>query len=172
MDWQQLPAIRGNKGFEYKISAIHLSSRVKFSRIVSQITSAELANFLVEAMKRLPPFYIVFTDNAMSFTMKYAHHSDRQTVFTRTAESFEVMQGLLPKGKPWYNGFIERSNRTDNDALFHRQEFSCSEERKYYLRLWEMHYNRERPHQSLAMRCPLDVATEQHPIRTANMALC
>lgn len=33
MDIQTLPAIEGNEGFEYKISIIHLSTRVKYSEI-------------------------------------------------------------------------------------------------------------------------------------------
>lgn len=171
MDWQQLPSILGGRGFEYKMSAIHLSSRVKYSRIVEEINTQVLANFLLECMDRLPPFYIVFTDNAMSFTMKYARYRDRKTAFTRTAQANEIIHALIPKGKPWYNGFIERSNRTDNEALFHRKQFSNSEERKYYLRLWEMYYNRERPHQGINMQKPSQLAKKQHWNRVANMTL-
>jgi transposase InsO family protein len=165
MDWQQLPAIKGNKGFEYKISVIHLSSRVKYSEIHNNYNSSTLASFLVRAMDRLPPFYIVFTDNAMSFTMKFSHHPERRTAFTKQALEKQIIHALVAKGKPWYNGFIERSNRTDNEALFNRTKFTCSEDRRYQHRLWEMYYNRRRPHQSLAMATPLEIASVQHPIR-------
>lgn len=57
MDVQQLPAIQGQKGFEYKISAIHLRTRVKYSEIHPQATSPIVAEVLRRAMDRLPPFF-------------------------------------------------------------------------------------------------------------------
>ena len=171
MDWQQLPAVKGNRGFRYKISAIHLSTRMKYSEIAKDFKTATLATFIQAAMDRLPPFYVVFTDNHMAFTMKYSDHPERQTKFTKTARSLQVAHALIAKGKPWRNGFIERSNRTDNEALFHRVRFSCEEERRYYLRLWEMHYNRKRPHQGLGMKTPYQACREQHFPRTSNLTL-
>ncbi len=76
-----------------------------------------LAAFIRRAMDRLPPFYVVFTDNQMAFTMKYSQHPDRKTAFTKKVESLGIIHALIPKGKPWKNGFIERSNRTDKEAL-------------------------------------------------------
>lgn len=157
MDWQQLPAITGNQGFEYKVSIIHLSTRLKYSVIYPEITSAILSTFFKQAVQRLPPFFIVFTDNAMAFTMKFTAHPERKTAFTQTVEGLGIRHALIKKGQPWRNGFIERSNRTDNDELFHRMHFSSSEERSYYLRLWEMYYNHERPHQGLANQTPCQV---------------
>ena len=43
MDVQQLPAIEGGTGFEYKISLIHLSTRIKYSEIHSNYTSETVA---------------------------------------------------------------------------------------------------------------------------------
>jgi transposase len=57
MDVQQLPAIAGGKGFEYKISVIHLRTRLKYSEIHPQCTSAIVAEVLRRAMDRLPPFF-------------------------------------------------------------------------------------------------------------------
>jgi transposase InsO family protein len=54
----------------------------------------------------------------MSFTMKYTAHLERQTRFTKTVEGSGRIHALIAKGKPWRNGFIERSNRTDKDELF------------------------------------------------------
>ena len=56
MDIQQLPAIEGSKGFEYKLSAIHLRTRVKYSEIHPQVTSKIVAGVLRRALDRLPPF--------------------------------------------------------------------------------------------------------------------
>jgi transposase InsO family protein len=171
MDWQQLPAVKGGRGFRYKISVIHMSTRIKYSEIVKDYKSRTLAAFIKRAMDRLPPFYVVFTDNHMAFTMKYTEHPERQTEFTKTAAALQVAHALIEKGKPWRNGFIERSNRTDNEAIFKHIQFSSEEERCYYLRLWEMHYNRERTHQGIGMKTPYQVCQEQHFQRTSNMTL-
>jgi hypothetical protein len=171
MDWQQLPAILGNSGFAYKISIIHLSTRIKYSEIHYDYSTQTLAIFLENAVKRLPPFYIVFTDNHMAFTMKYTQHPKRKTAFTKKAESMNIIHALIPKGKPWKNGFIERSNRTDNEALFNNKIFSCEEHRRYELRLWEMHYNRTRPHQGLNMQTPIHRAQQQHFYHVSNLSL-
>jgi hypothetical protein len=56
MDIQQLPAIEGAKGFEYKISAIHLRTRLKYSEIHPQCTSEIVARVLRRALDQLPPF--------------------------------------------------------------------------------------------------------------------
>lgn len=100
----------------------------------------------------------------MNFTMKYTHHPDRKTAFTKAVEASGRFHALIPKGKPWRNGFIERSNRTDNDELFHHFRFSSSEERKYYLKLWEYEYNFKRPHQGLNNLTPAQVFYQNYPI--------
>ncbi len=56
MDVQQLPAIEGGQGFEYKISLIHLSTRVKYSEIHSDCTSKIVAGVFQRALDQLPPF--------------------------------------------------------------------------------------------------------------------
>lgn len=56
MDIQQLPAIEGNTGFEYKISIIHLSSRMKYSEIHPDATTRTVAQVFQNALERLPPF--------------------------------------------------------------------------------------------------------------------
>ena len=98
--------------------------------------------------------------------MKYAYHSEYLTAFTKAVEADGRIHALIPKGKPWKNGFIERSNRTDNENLFHVMRFMDPEERRYQLRLWEMEYNRTRPHQGIENLTPLQMAQQQHPLWT------
>lgn len=57
MDVQQLPAIAGGKGFEYKISAIHMRTRLKYSEIHPNCTSEIVAQVLRRAIDQLPPFF-------------------------------------------------------------------------------------------------------------------
>jgi transposase len=56
MDIQVLPAIKGNEGFEYKISIIHLSTRVKYSEIHQNYESKTIASVYERALENLPPF--------------------------------------------------------------------------------------------------------------------
>lgn len=56
MDIQVLPAIKGNEGYEYKISIIHLSTRVKYSEIHDNYESKTIANVYERALDSLPPF--------------------------------------------------------------------------------------------------------------------
>jgi transposase len=57
MDIQQLPAVEGGKGFEYKITAIHLRTRLKYSEIHPDRKSATVAGVLQRALDLLPPFF-------------------------------------------------------------------------------------------------------------------
>lgn len=171
LDIQELPAIRGQKGREYKISALHLRTRIKYSEIVPRATSPVVAAFLRRAIRRLPPFYLVVTDNAMVFTMAYTAHPERQTAFEQTLKELGLTHMRIARRSPWQNGFIERSNRTDNDECFNRQTFGSSEERRYQHRLWEMHYNTERPHQGLHGATPWQVFQRDYPLHAHTSAL-
>lgn len=96
--------------------------------------------------------------------MKYTKHPEYKTAFTKRVELDGRIHALIQKAKPWFNGFIERSNRTDNENLFHRLRFKDSEERSYQLRLWEMEYNMTRPHQGIQNKAPAQIAKLQHPL--------
>lgn len=96
--------------------------------------------------------------------MKYAQHNDRKTLFTKTIEQSGRIHALIEKGKPWRNGFIERSNRTDKEELFNINRFVSSEERKYQLKLWEYHYNFDRPHQGIGNKTPQQILAKKYPI--------
>jgi hypothetical protein len=56
MDIQQLPAVKSGKGFEYKISLIHLRTRYKYSEIHPVVTSQIVAQVLRRGLENLPPF--------------------------------------------------------------------------------------------------------------------
>jgi transposase len=55
-DVQQLPAIKGQVRFEYKISFIHLRTRWKYSEIHPDCTSQTVAAVYQRALDALPPF--------------------------------------------------------------------------------------------------------------------
>lgn len=163
LDIQELPAIRGGHKREYKISLIHLRTRMKYSEIHRTLSSKGVAAVLQRSLGHLPPFYLVVTDNAMVFTMAYSAHPERKTTFERMIERLGLRHWRIARRSPWQNAFIERSNRTDNEECFHRQEFTSSEERRYRHRLWEMFYNSQRPHQGLDGATPRAVFQRDYP---------
>ena len=80
----------------------------------------------------------------------------RPTAFQRWMADSGLIHARIAPRRPQQNGIIERSHRTDNEELFRRERFASSEERRYRLRLWEMHYNTRRPHQGLGGLRPID----------------
>jgi len=56
MDIQHLPCIAGSQGFEYKISIIHLSTRIKYSEIHDNYESKTVAGVFERSLDVLPPF--------------------------------------------------------------------------------------------------------------------
>jgi len=57
MDLQQLPAVEGGRGFEYKVTVIHLRTRLKYSEICDNHRSETVAAVLLRALDYLPPFF-------------------------------------------------------------------------------------------------------------------
>lgn len=163
MDIQQLPAIAGGTGFAYKISLIHLRTRLKYSEIHPNHRTRTVAAVLQRAQEWLPPFRLVWTDNAPEFTMRYTAHPERRTAFQRLVAARALLHGTSAPRSPWQNGIIERSHRTDNEELFHVLRFTDPEERRYQLRLYEMYYNTQRPHQGLDGQTPLAVFQQDYP---------
>ncbi len=171
MDIQQLPAVEGGQGFDGAARAVQDidDPSVNQGQVLGnprRLHQPDRGGGIPEVARQPPPLFITFTDNAMYFTMKYAFKSHYQTTFTKAVVSGGRIHALIPKGKPWKNGFIERSNRTDNENLFHKMRFADSEERKYQLKLWEMDYNCHRPHQGIGNLTPIQMASRQHPLWT------
>ena len=164
MDVQFLTKLPATKGFSYKISLIHLATRLKYSEIHDNQRSQTLAHVLERARQRLPPFFLAFTDNEAAFTMARTAWPERVTVFTRRCGELGIRHALIPPASPWRNGFIERSNRTDKEELFSARYFTCEEERRYYLALWELEYNNRRPHQGIGNQTPSQRCARIHPI--------
>jgi len=163
MDVQQLPAITGG-GYEYKITVIHLRTRMKYSEIHRDHRSRTMAAVLRRALDRLPPFRLVWTDNALEFTMRFSAHPDRQTAFQERVMALDLRHGTCRPRSPWQNGIVERSHRTDNEECFHALTFRDNDERRYQHRLYEMHYNTQRPHQGLNGETPFTVYQREYPL--------
>ena len=95
--------------------------------------------------------------------MRFSAHPDRETAFQRVVSQLHLLHGLCAPHKPWQNGIVERSHRTDNEELFHLLWFADPDERRYQLKLWEQEYNTRRPHQALGGQTPLQVYRQEYP---------
>jgi len=87
--------------------------------------------------------------------MRFTAHPERLSAFERHLIQNGFLHGKCKPHSPWQNGIVERSHRTDNEEFFHLFRFNSSEERKMRLRLWEMEYNYNRPHQGLGGVTPM-----------------
>lgn len=57
MDFQVLPAVKGEKKREYKLTLIHLATRVKYSEICPNHRSKTVVEVFKRAIDYLPPFF-------------------------------------------------------------------------------------------------------------------
>jgi transposase InsO family protein len=103
--------------------------------------------------------------------MRLSAHPERKSAFEQKAASLNLIHGKCRPGRPWQNGIIERSHRTDNEELFHQMHFTDSEMRRYQLKLWEFEYNNRRPHQSLGGRIPIQIYLAEYRLHAASRML-
>ncbi len=117
------------------------------------------------------PLFLVWTDNAPEFTLRYTIKPNSKNVFERTILDLGLMHGRCDIGAPWQNGIVERSHRTDNEELFHVIRFTDPEMRRYQLKLWDFEYNTRRPHQGLGGRIPMQVYLAEYGLHASSRML-
>lgn len=100
--------------------------------------------------------------------MRFTPYPERECSFEKYLREQGFLHGKSAPHSPWQNGIIERSHRTDNEELFHIYLFTSSEERKYYLKLWEYEYNNIRLHQSLGMKTPMQKYVEDYQLHAGS----
>ncbi len=57
MDIQRLPSVAGGHKFEYKITIIHMATRIKYSEIHPKMNSKIVAETVERAVAYMPPFF-------------------------------------------------------------------------------------------------------------------
>jgi transposase InsO family protein len=125
--------------------------------IRTEQTSASAATFLELVVTRLPyRIEAVLTDNAMAFTMRYAHHADRQTQFQQACAALGIRHYVLKPYAPQSNGKVERFFRTINDECLHVHPLFTFAARSRAVEDFVWYYNHERPHLSLGGMTPVD----------------
>ena len=125
LDLKFLPALRNARN-DFEFAAVDDFSREAVVAIRTEQTSDSAAAFLEHVVRALPyRVEAVLTDNAMAFTMRYAHHADRLTRFQQVCAALDIRHYVLKPYAPQSNGKVERFFRTiDDESLNVRPLFT------------------------------------------------
>jgi transposase InsO family protein len=156
LDMKYLPALR-NARHDFEFAAVDDFSREAVVSIHTDQTSAAAATFLEHVVATLPyPISAVLTDNALMFTMRLAHHADRQTRFQQLCASLNIKHYVLRPYRPQSNGKVERFFRTIDDECLNLRPLFTFAARSRAVADFVRYYNHERPHLSLGGMTPVD----------------
>jgi transposase InsO family protein len=156
IDIKFLPALR-NARYDYEFAAVDDFSREAVVWIGLDQTSASATVFLEQVLASLPyRVEAILTDNAFAFTMRYAHHSSRQTRFEQACAALGIRHYLLRPRAPQSNGKVERFFRTVDDECLNRRALFTFRARSKAVDEFVWFYNHQRPHFSLGGMTPVD----------------
>lgn len=82
-------------------------------------------------------------------------------LFQAWAKEHRIILHYIQPGKPAQNAFIERFNRTYRTEVLSAYWFDALSEVKRITNDWLVHYNTQRPHESLAGKSPLQFASDR-----------
>lgn len=155
LDLKFLPALR-NARHDFEFAAVDDFSREAVVAIRTEQTSRDAAAFLEHVVATLPyRIEAVLTDNALAFTMRFAHRADRQTRFQQACTALGIRHLVLRPYAPQSNGKVERFFRTVDDECLHVRPLFTFAARSRAVDQFVWYYNHERPHLSLGGMTPV-----------------
>jgi len=130
----------------YQTTGIDLCSRFGWAELYTNKSQEATADFLENCL--LPKFYhnhvdleSVLSDNGTEFT---------GSQFQGLLDDYEIQHRRIPKGKPIYNGYCERFQRTIFEEfyqkIFREKIFNSLESLQKELEQYLLYYNFKRPH--------------------------
>jgi len=156
LDLKFLPALRNARN-DFEFAAVDDFSREAVVAIRTEQTSDSAAAFLEHVVRALPyRVEAVLTDNAMAFTMRYAHHADRLTRFQQVCAALDIRHYVLKPYAPQSNGKVERFFRTIDDESLNVRPLFTFAARSRAVEDFVWYYNHERPHLSLGGMTPVE----------------
>lgn len=156
LDIKMLPSLR-NARYDYEFAAVDDYSREAVVTLTTDQSSAAATAFLERVVAAMPyRIDAILTDNAMAFTMRYAHHRDRLTRFEQACHSLGIVHHLLRPHRPQSNGKVERFFRTVDDECLALQRRWTFRHRQHAIERFVWFYNHERPHLSLNGMTPIE----------------
>jgi len=101
----------------YQITGIDLCSRFGWAKLYTNKEQSSTIDFVENTL--LPKFFLngveiesVLSDNGTEFT---------GSKFREMLEAYEIKHHRIPKGKPIFNGYCERFQRTINEEFYQKQ---------------------------------------------------
>lgn len=156
LDTKTLVPLRRGYPKEHQFAILDDYSREAFCRIYPAATTRAATDFLYLALEYYNyPVKAVLTDNAFCFSMRYAAHASRLTLFAQTCRDLGIRHYLLRPYHPETNGKVERFFRTIDDECYNRIRLRNSLHRSQVLDAFVQHYNFNRPHLSLKGLTPV-----------------
>jgi transposase InsO family protein len=132
-------------GYDYVHSAVDDHSRLAYSEVLPDETSATCAAFLGRAAAYFAERGVIIerllTDNALAYR--------KSTAFREACVALGIKQKFIKPHCPWQNGKVERFNRTLQVEWAYRHVFTSSAERAAALAPWIENYNTRRRHSAL-----------------------
>ena len=156
IDLKFLPALRNARN-DFEFAAVDDFSREAVVAIRTEQTSESAAAFLDHVVRTLPyRVEAVLTDNAMAFTMRYAHYANRLTHFQQACAALGIRHYMLKPYAPQSNGKVERFFRTIDDECLNVRPLFTFAARSRAVDDFVRYYNHERPHLSLGGMTPVE----------------
>lgn len=156
LDTTLLVPLRRGQPKEHPFAVLDDFSREVFSRIYPTASTKAATDFLLAALKYYAyDVKAVLTDNAFCFTMRYATHCDRTTLFAKTCSQLGIRHQLLRPYHPESNGKVERFFRTVNEECYNCIRLKNSSHRRQVLQSFIYYYNHQRPHLGLGGLTPI-----------------
>ena len=156
LDLKFLPALRNARN-DFEFAAVDDFSREAVVAIRTAQTSDAAAAFLEHVVRTLTyRIEAVLTDNAMAFTMRFAHHAERLTRFQQACASLGIRHYVLKPYAPQSNGKVERFFRTIDDECLNVRPLFTFAARSRAVEEFVWYYNHERPHLSLGGMTPVE----------------
>lgn len=156
LDLKFLPALRNARN-DFEFAAVDDFSREAVVAIRTEQTSDAAAAFLEHVVRTLTyRIEAVLTDNAMAFTMRFAHHAERLTRFQQACASLGIRHDVLKPYAPQSNGKVERFFRTIDDECLNIRPLFTFAARSRAVEDFVWYYNHERPHLSLGGMTPVE----------------
>jgi len=141
----------------YQITGIDLCSRFGWAKLYTTKDQSSTIDFVENTL--LPKFFLneveiesVLSDNGTEFT---------GSKFREMLEAYEIKHHRIPRGKPIFNGYCERFQRTINEEFYQKQFrvrfFASLKELQTELDKYLVKYNFERTHYGISKKGEIPV---------------
>lgn len=147
LDIKDLVPLRRGTPKEYQFAIIDDFCREGFSTIFPHKDTQSATDFLLQALAYYPyALEAILTDNAATFTMRYAFASHRQTRFEKACLAQGIKHRLIRPYHPQSNGKVERFFRTVQEECYDAVRLRSSQQRHRVLQEFLQYYNHKRQH--------------------------